>query len=101
MQGRDYLTNAEKEEQPQLLQIVPLTAGVSQKGHVTLRGERPGWERVGGGGLPGLPVLRLHGGRSPITEDSRLILLDRWLRGLTRSLCFAAELSRQEDDSGG
>ena len=30
----------------------------------------------------------------PVTEDSRLILLDRWLRGLTRSLCLAAELSR-------
>lgn len=40
-------------------------------------------------------------GRSPSTEDSRLILLDRWLRGLTRSLCLAAELSRQEENSGG
>lgn len=49
----------------------------------------------------GLPVLPLRGGRSPITEDSRLILLDRWLRGLTRSLCLAAELSRQEENSGG
>lgn len=37
----------------------------------------------------------------PITEDRRLILLERWFRGLTRSLCFAAELSRQEEDSGG
>lgn len=37
----------------------------------------------------------------PVTEDSRLILLDRWLRGLTRSLCLAAELSRQEENSGG
>lgn len=49
-------------------------------------GERGGGEAAGGG---------------PITEDRRLILLERWLRGLTRSLCFAAELSRQEEDPGG
>lgn len=52
-------------------------------------------------GLSCLPIPPLHRGGSAITEDRRLILLDRWLRGLTRSLCFAAELSRQEEDSGG
>lgn len=39
----------EKEEQLQLLQMVPLIMGVSYKGHMTLRRERPGLEGVGVG----------------------------------------------------
>lgn len=51
--------------------------------------------------LSSLPIPSLHRGGRPITEDRRLILLDRWFLGLTRSLCLAAELSRQEENSGG
>lgn len=77
---------------------VPLTMGDSWRGQVTLKGKEVEWM---GWGLPSRPTLPLCVGRSQITEDSRLILLDRWLRGLTSSLCLAAELSRQEENSGG
>lgn len=36
-----------------------------------------------------------------ITEGGLLILLDLWFRGLTKSLCLAAELSKQVENSGG
>lgn len=36
-----------------------------------------------------------------ITEGSLLILLDLWFRGFIKSLCLAAELSKQVENSGG
>lgn len=36
-----------------------------------------------------------------ITEAGRLVLLDLWFRGFTKSLCLAAELSKQEENSAG